>query len=392
MKYKTIREGQQGLVTNHLGESLVVAGPCRLFLYRERIRMLNRITASQLQYLMIRHKDGEVEHRPGPCELFINPLEHETVKAIDMISLDANQMLVVYNQKEGNIQRRIVQGPILFAPTAHEWLHEFKWHGSDPNNKARMIPGKDVFNKLRVVPQHFYYNVNEVRTKDDVTLRVKLMIFYELRDVETMLVQTHDPIADFVNAVCSDVIAFAATITYEKLLKQTSVLSKLSTYSQLMRRSKHIGFEVTKVVYRGYHAAESLQTMHDKAIQARTELRLNTDLEEMRQKCEQMKLSKEVDRVEKQQQKQEAEAQHKHALERTNASTQRQCAEILHRAQLEKEALWDQARLDAAKGAKHADLEYLKGLKDLGVDLTRYLVRKQSRNAVDEEVEISAEQ
>ena len=52
--------------------------------------------------------------------------------------------------------------------------------------------------------------------------------------------------------------------------------------------------------------------MHDKAIQARTELRLNTDLEEMRQKCEQMKLSKEVDRVEKQQQKQEAEAQHKH--------------------------------------------------------------------------------
>ena len=65
--------------------------------------------------------------------------------------------------------------------------------------------------------------------------------------VETMLVQTHDPIADFVNAVCSDVIAFAATITYEKLLKQTSVLSKLSTYSQLMRRSKHIGFEVTKV-------------------------------------------------------------------------------------------------------------------------------------------------
>lgn len=38
-------------------------------------------------------------------------------------------------------------------------LHEFKWHGTDPDNKTRMIPGKDKFNQLAVIPEQFYYNV-----------------------------------------------------------------------------------------------------------------------------------------------------------------------------------------------------------------------------------------
>ena len=62
-----------------------------------------------------------------------------------------------------------------------------------------------------------------------------------------MLTQTHDPIADFVNAVCSDVIAFAATISYEDFLKLTHKLSDLATYSQLATRSERIGYTVTKV-------------------------------------------------------------------------------------------------------------------------------------------------
>lgn len=61
-------------------------------------------------------------------------------------------------------------GPILFAPTAHEWLHEFKWHGPDNDNKARMIPAKNVFTKLRIVPQHFYYNVGEVGGMPGMTM------------------------------------------------------------------------------------------------------------------------------------------------------------------------------------------------------------------------------
>jgi len=40
-----------------------------------------------------------------------------------------------------------------------------------------------------------------VRTKDDALIKVKLMIFFELREIETMLNKTTDPVADFIKSV-----------------------------------------------------------------------------------------------------------------------------------------------------------------------------------------------
>lgn len=39
-------------------------------------------------------------------------------------------------------------------------LHDFVWHGTDPENKTRKIPGALRFNKLQVIPDQFYYNVS----------------------------------------------------------------------------------------------------------------------------------------------------------------------------------------------------------------------------------------
>lgn len=98
-------------------------------------------------------------------------------------------------------------------------LHTFVWHGTDPGNKTRKIPGGLKFTKLRVIPDQFYLNIDDVcnmcvcmhvhnyacvcgapqvRTKDDALITVKQMVFFELRDIETMLNQTADPIADFI--------------------------------------------------------------------------------------------------------------------------------------------------------------------------------------------------
>ena len=51
-----------------------------------------------------------------------------------------------------------------------------------------------------------YFDVESVRTKDNALITVKLMIFYQLSHVETMLDNTNDPMADFINAVSADVI------------------------------------------------------------------------------------------------------------------------------------------------------------------------------------------
>lgn len=39
-------------------------------------------------------------------------------------------------------------------------LHEFCWHGTDPNNKTNLLRGQDTFTKLLVIPNQFYYNVS----------------------------------------------------------------------------------------------------------------------------------------------------------------------------------------------------------------------------------------
>lgn len=56
-----------------------------------------------------------------PLEMFWNRLEVESIVVKDAIKLDSNHLLVVYRQEEGQIERRIVQGPVVFVPTAHEW-------------------------------------------------------------------------------------------------------------------------------------------------------------------------------------------------------------------------------------------------------------------------------
>ena len=85
-----------------------------------------------------------------------------------------------------------------------------------------------------------------------------------------MLDNTHDPIGDFINNAASDVVAFCATLTYEKFLEKTSELNKMETFPQLTSRAKSIGYDINKVVFRGFHSSEALQRMHDNAIHERT--------------------------------------------------------------------------------------------------------------------------
>lgn len=53
------------------------------------------------------------------------------------------------------------------------------------------------------------------------------------------------------------------------------MLNDLKNYSKLVNRSEKIGYEITKVVFRGYFASPKLQTLHDTSVKTRTDLRLN---------------------------------------------------------------------------------------------------------------------
>ena len=63
----------------------------------------------------------------SPAEMFMNRLELDSCFVKNAIKLDDNHMVIVYKQLEGLIERRIVQGPTIFIPTAYEWCEGVGW-------------------------------------------------------------------------------------------------------------------------------------------------------------------------------------------------------------------------------------------------------------------------
>lgn len=388
MKFKTVLEGEQAVIFNYLGEGRLVVGPMRVFLYRERMQKLKRFTASQYEYLKVRDKDGIVTHKRGPCEIYFNPLIHENIQVNDALKLDANHMVVVYKRlKDSSVQRRIIQGPTVFVPDAEEWLHEFKWHGTDPDNKARMVPGLDKFQQLSVIPEHFYYNVRDVRTNDDTMITVKLMLFYEMKDVLKMLDTTHDPIADMINGMCADVIAHVGKLSFDQFLKSTKQLSQLETYPQLEQRADRIGFCLQKIVFRGYHSSDQLQAMQNSAIESRTQLRLNTEIEGQRQRLLDLKVSKEMERTKLKQEMEINKQTHKQKKEEMIQAHGLKLKNLTHTHQMKVQDLMTKAELEVKATEDQQKIDHLSKLKDINIDLTAYLTCQQPPK-VTEEVQV----
>ena len=294
MRLMTVRQGQRVAVWNKKGQVRLVDGPRRMFLFRETVESLPLFSAEASQYLAIRFRDGHCEHIRGPASVWLDPVLHEKITVEESLPVNAHEAVVVYARDNGQVHRRVVPGPAIFVPTEKEWLHEFSWHGADPKNPRRKVPHGLRFAKLWTIPDQMYFDVPEVRTADDALLVVELMIFFELADIETMLDQTHDPVADFVNAVSADVIDYVGRRTFEEFKQQTEKLNDLSAYANLTARAGRIGYKINKVVYRGYLAGEKLQAMHDDAIQARTRLKLEAETERQAQELADLRLAREA--------------------------------------------------------------------------------------------------
>ena len=285
--------------------------------------------ADEGQYLEVNYKHGPRQCIPGPHLAFHNPVHVDSIKVMDAILVSANEALVVYScaetekgvrSNEDKFERKVLYGPIRYVPKPGEWMHEFNWHGEDPTNKTRKIKGALRFKLLRIIADQMYYNIQEVRTKDDTMITVKVMIFFQLVNIDKMLDNTADPIADFINACCSDVIQYLATLSYEEFVENTQKLNDISTYKTLTSRAEMIGYNISKVVFRGFHSSDALQNMHDKAIHERTRLRLEADTEDHRQKTLDLQLAKEEERGVKQRELEKETEEHRRMMDREKHS------------------------------------------------------------------------
>ena len=135
--------------------------------------------AADGQYLEVNHRHGPRECVLGPAQLFWNPVEVESIAVRDAVLVSANEALVIYRSPDRNqnleklgreeagssFERAVLYGPLRYVPKPGEWIHEFSWHGTDPNdhNKTRKVAGALKVKLLSVIPDCFYYNVREVK-------------------------------------------------------------------------------------------------------------------------------------------------------------------------------------------------------------------------------------
>merc|ERR1712008_543311 len=98
-----------------------------------------------------------------------------------------------------------------------------------------------------------------------------------------------------------------------------------------------IGFEVAKVVFRGYGAPGRLQKMHDDAIERRTKLALDSENENQEQQLQDMKLEHEEERLRKRRQMEAETKAHERELQK--AAHEAKQLELLQERQTQLEHL-----------------------------------------------------
>eukprot|EP01094_Clydonella_sp_ATCC50884_P026292 TRINITY_DN716_c1_g1_i7.p2 TRINITY_DN716_c1_g1~~TRINITY_DN716_c1_g1_i7.p2 ORF type:complete len:294 (+),score=87.67 TRINITY_DN716_c1_g1_i7:837-1718(+) len=247
------------------------------------------------------------------------------------------------------------------------------WHGASRENSEIKVPAALTFTNLRLVPDQIYLTVPDVRTVDDALIQIKLMIFYELADIEVMLDKTHDPIADFINGVSADVIDFAASRTFEQFKNDPELLNQLPTYQHLCNRASGIGYTVNKVVFRGYGASDTLQTMHDSAIESRTRMKLEREMAEREQSLQDYTLEKEMARAEAEGRQEEDRARIKIRLNQMEEEMRLEMKEKQEAAATKAMYERDHSKRLVNQKTLEDKSQYLARLVEMGADITEVL-------------------
>lgn len=194
-----------------------------------------------------------------------------------------------------------------------------------------------------------------------------------------MIEATHDPISDLINSISADVIANVSTLSFEEFRANANNLNDLLFYPTLVAAGAKLGYEISKIVFRGYEASQKLQLMHDEAIEQRTRLILTTESEEQLQGLEDLRQNKSHQRSLTDREEEERAKQHNLKIE-----------EMAHAAKLlvnRLNAEQEQALTQLSTSSEFAKYEkrmraregHLKTLKEMGVDLDRFLSQKADR-------------
>jgi hypothetical protein len=99
---RKIKSGRRCILWKINGEAQYIDGPRLVFVWPccNRLQPLVLHQANDMQYLEVRYTDGRTEIQQGPAALFDDPLKIFSILTKNLIQLDANEILILYTQKE----------------------------------------------------------------------------------------------------------------------------------------------------------------------------------------------------------------------------------------------------------------------------------------------------
>jgi regulator of protease activity HflC (stomatin/prohibitin superfamily) len=170
---RTVKDGEAVALWDQYGRHRQVVGPALIRLWYSTIRFLDKRVAGKDEYLKVLHADGTVEHLRGPATLFENPVFHQSVSVQKAIPLrDLSQFVVVQREEEvaqgrqlggqvtspGDVltaapptgfqaSQLIIPGPAVFFPEATDKVHHFPWAADEQDERDRRqerVTWKDI--------------------------------------------------------------------------------------------------------------------------------------------------------------------------------------------------------------------------------------------------------
>lgn len=421
----TVIDGQQCLVTHWNGTVTVLDGPCHLPVSYKSKEILQLLVATTNQYIEIVRKDGKTQIFHGPSCHSVNPITDKGGLVKDALKIGEQELIVIYEPDTNEpptpsktedavdaedtsclnapllimkspalndkTSRRIMYGPGVYIPRGDsEWLHEFSWTGRATHGGVRAMveevdcgvkkPNALRFQKLRTSPGKTYYDVASVRTKDGATLTIKLMLFYQVVNVEKLLDNTNDPFADIFSSVSADIIEYVAPLDFNEALGGVHGLNDLETYQQLTKAASKIGITIDKVIFRGYSAPPALQRLHDSAIEAKTNLDLAAQRlrEEERQSDERLQASmkRSEDELSLKRRREQEELEWKEKKAKQDLDLQQMIFKMKHNQTLQTQA----AEREQLSKINQATKDHLAALKQIDPDMNigQYMCTKDT--------------
>ena len=149
-------------------------------------------------------------------------------------------------------------------------------------------------------------------------------------------------------------------------------LNQIETYEQLLQRAKRNGYLIESIIYNGYTSTTALQEIQDAAIHARTELRLNSEIDEQKNRLIDLKLESENQRLNLETELNRLRCEFDEKMSDLKGKFALDLKKASHNADLKiKEIeLRSMIEMNAEKNAIKED--YLKSLKKLDIDINRY--------------------